>query len=66
MLLEAGAEDFRVLIDRKTRAGFVVRDLDGRTVIDCRPEALVDGARDMLRGLLREAVPDTPTTSATS
>ena len=59
-LLEAGAEDFRVLVDRRMRAGFVVRDLDGRTLYDCRPPALVEANADRLRAILQEAVPDTP------
>ena len=57
-LLAAGAEDFRVLTERKTRSGFVVRDLDGRTVFDCRPDALVARERDALERILRDAVPD--------
>lgn len=59
-LLAAGADDFRVLVERTTRAGFVVRDLDGRTVFDCRPAALVDADAGGLRALLQEAVPETP------
>ncbi len=59
-LLSAGAADFRVLVDRKTRVGFVLRDLDGRTVFDCRPTALVDQGAGALRALLSEAVPETP------
>jgi vacuolar-type H+-ATPase subunit E/Vma4 len=56
-LLAAGARDFRVLADPRVRAGFVVRDGDGRTILDRRPDALVRERADALRDLLRAAVP---------
>jgi vacuolar-type H+-ATPase subunit E/Vma4 len=40
-LLAAGARDFRVHADHAVRSGFVVRDLDGRTLLDVRPGALL-------------------------
>ena len=55
-LLEAGAEDFHVRVDRHVRAGFVVRDPDGRTVLDRRPEAVVEERGEELRLLLAEHV----------
>ena len=59
-LLQAGAEDFQVHLDRGVRVGFVVRDLDGRTLADCTPEALVRQHRDELRPLLESRVPAPP------
>lgn len=59
-LIEAGARDFQVHLDRGLRIGFVVRDLDGRTLFDRRPEAIVDRLRDALRDLLRARVPTPP------
>ena len=59
-LLEAGAEDFQVHRDRALRVGFVVRDLDGRTLLDRRPEALLRGLRGELRTLLAARVPAPP------
>jgi vacuolar-type H+-ATPase subunit E/Vma4 len=56
-LLAAGATDFQVLTDHRTHVGFVVRDLDGRTLVDCRPEGLLDANREALRALLKGAVP---------
>jgi vacuolar-type H+-ATPase subunit E/Vma4 len=53
-LLAAGAEDFRVLADRRIACGFVVRDADGRTVIDRRPEAVVEAHAERLGALLGE------------
>ena len=60
-LLEAGAEDFQVHLDRGLRVGFLVRDLDGRTLLDRTPEALVRKHRAALRDLLRARVPEPPT-----
>ncbi len=56
-LLAAGGRDFQVLTDHRTHVGFVVRDLDGRTLVDCRPEGLLEANREPLRALLRRAVP---------
>lgn len=51
-LLGAGLADFRVLADHRVHAGFVLRDLDGRTLVDRRPEALVAERRaELLAGL---------------
>lgn len=55
-LLEAGAEDFHVRIDHHVHVGFVVRDLDGRTISDCRPEALLEASSADLRALLEERI----------
>jgi len=59
-LLEAGAEDFQIHLDRGLRVGFLVRDLDGRTLLDRTPEALVRQHRDELRPLLESRVPAPP------
>jgi len=59
-LLEAGATDFQVHRDRGIRLGFVVRDLDGRTLLDRRPEAIVQERTAALRELLRARVPAPP------
>ena len=56
-LLDAGATDFSVHIDRLCKAGFVVRDLDGRVVLDRRPDALIGENEAALRALLSERVP---------
>ncbi len=56
-LLQAGVEDFRVRAERRIGCGFVVRDMDGRTVADLRPEALVASRRPDLRRLLEAVVP---------
>jgi vacuolar-type H+-ATPase subunit E/Vma4 len=55
-LLAAGARDFRVHADHAVRCGFVVRDLDGRTVLDLRPAALVAEHAASLRDLLEARV----------
>lgn len=55
--LEAGLADFQVKVLRKHTVGFVVRDLDGRTVLDARPDALVRDGGDVLRALLEAGVP---------
>ena len=55
-LLEAGAEDFHVVHDPLVHMGFVVRDQDGRTVFDARPEALADSMGVDLAALLRRHV----------
>jgi hypothetical protein len=59
-LLEAGARDFRLHADARVHVGFVVRDLDGRTLLDRRPEALVAERRAELLDLLRERVSGAP------
>jgi len=59
-LLASGATDFHVQIDHRVHGGFVVRNLEGRTRYDCRPEALVEAARDPLRALLERSVPPPP------
>jgi vacuolar-type H+-ATPase subunit E/Vma4 len=59
-LLDAGARDFRLHADPRVHVGFVVRDLDGRTLLDRRPEALVAERRAELLALLRERVPAEP------
>lgn len=59
-LLEAGAVDFQVHRDRAIRLGFVVRDLDGRTLLDRRPEAILSERSADLRELLRASVPTPP------
>jgi vacuolar-type H+-ATPase subunit E/Vma4 len=59
-LLAAGAEDFRVHADSAVHVGFVVRDLDGRTVHDARPEAIVAARREELRALLLRWAPEFP------
>lgn len=53
-LLAAGLVDLRVLADPRVRVGFVVRDLDGRLVLDRRPEALLAERRAELRHLLEQ------------
>jgi vacuolar-type H+-ATPase subunit E/Vma4 len=59
-LLAAGATDFQVHVDRSIRLGFVVRDMDGKTILDRRPEEIVRQMRGELRNLLRERVPAPP------
>ena len=56
-LLAAGGRDFQVLTDHRIQVGFVVRDLDGRTLVDCRPAGLLEAHREALHDLLRAAVP---------
>lgn len=63
-LLAAGAKDFRVRADRRVRCGFVVRDLDGRTRIDRRPDALLAEHAQALRALLSEMAPLPPEADA--
>jgi vacuolar-type H+-ATPase subunit E/Vma4 len=60
-LLAAGARDFRVRADPRVHVGFVVRDLDGRTLVDRRPETLVVERRAELLELLRSRLPAPPT-----
>lgn len=60
VLLEAGAEDFQVHLDRGLRVGFVVRDLDGRTLLDRTPDAIVQRLGAELRSLLQSRVPSPP------
>lgn len=57
-LLAAGAEDFQVLEERRIGCGFVVRDLDGRTLLDRTPDAIVEERSEALRALLAERLPD--------
>jgi len=59
-LMAAGAEDFQVHIERRITCGFVVRDPDGRTVVDRRAPAMVAERKDELLGLLRESAPPPP------
>jgi vacuolar-type H+-ATPase subunit E/Vma4 len=56
-LLAAGARDFRVQADHAVRSGFVVRDLDGRTILDVRPAALLAEHGADLRAWLAARVP---------
>jgi vacuolar-type H+-ATPase subunit E/Vma4 len=56
-LLAAGASDFHVRVDHGVQVGFVVRDLDGRTLVDRRPEALLEAHEADLRALLEQRVP---------
>jgi len=56
-LLAAGARDFRVRTDPKIHAGLVLRDLDGRILLDRRPAALAHEHGAALRNLLRARVP---------
>lgn len=57
-LLGTSAEDFHVRVDHRVHVGFVVRDLDGRTLFDARPAALLEAHAADLRGLLEGVVPD--------
>lgn len=59
-LLAAGVKDFHVRVDHRVHVGFVVRDLEGRTLYDCRPDALVREHAAALRALLERAVPAPP------
>ncbi len=59
-LLAAEARDFRVVGDRRITSGFVVRDLDGRTLLDRRPDALLEQHAGDLRRLLEGVVPEAP------
>lgn len=59
-LLAAGVEDMHVQVDHRVHGGFVARSLEGRTLFDCRAEALVDRHRDALRTLLEGVVPPPP------
>ena len=59
-LLAAGASDFQIHADRGIRVGFVVRDLDGRTLLDRRPSALVDANAAALRAMLKRRLPALP------
>lgn len=56
-LLAAGVADFHVRLDARVHVGFIVRDLDGRTLLDRRPEALVLERRHELIEMLRAAAP---------
>jgi len=59
-LLAAGATDFHVRIDHRVHVGFVARDLDGRTLHDSRPAALVEAHAAALRTLLEGRVARPP------
>ena len=59
-LLAAGAEDFHVRVEHRVHSGFVVRDLDGRTLFDARPEAQLERHAQALRGLVERVVPEAP------
>lgn len=63
-LLAEGARDFRIHADPRVHVGFVVRDLDGRTLLDRRPEALVAERHADLLALLSARVPPPPSTVA--
>jgi vacuolar-type H+-ATPase subunit E/Vma4 len=63
-LLAEGARDFRIHADPRVHVGFVVRDLDGRTLLDRRPEALVQERRTDLLALLSDRVTPPPSTAA--
>lgn len=54
--LGAGVEDFQVVGDPRIHVGFVVRDLDGRTVFDARPAAIVEAHAAEIAGWLDEAL----------
>lgn len=55
-LLAAGAEDFHVVGEPRIHGGFLVLDLDGRTVFDAQPEALVETHKQALRTQLEQAI----------
>jgi len=59
-LLAAGAEDFQVLGSPRMQQGFVVRDLEGHTLFDTRPESLLREAREGCIERLRAFVGDLP------
>ncbi|MEZ6025227.1 MAG: hypothetical protein R3E85_03475 [Planctomycetota bacterium] len=54
--LAAGVEDFQVVGDPRIHVGFVVRDLDGRTVFDARPTAIVEAHASEIAAWLDEAL----------
>ena len=56
LLLSAGAEDFQVVHDPRVHSGFVVRDLDGRSLFDARPEGLAAAMEVDLGMILRDHV----------
>lgn len=56
-LLSSGAKDFQVQVEHRHTVGFVVRDLDSRTVYDCRPDALLGAHDAALQELLLSQVP---------
>lgn len=60
-LLAAGAEDFQVLGSPRMQQGFVVRDLEGHTLFDTRPESLLRDAHDACIEGLRTFVGPMPT-----
>ena len=55
-LLEAGAEDFQVVVDHAQTVGFEVLDLDGRRLYSCRPDALIDTHQERLGQMAEGAV----------
>ncbi len=55
-LLAAGVDDFQVLGDPRIHAGFVVGDLDGRTVFDARPRSIVEAHAAEIDGWLADAL----------
>ena len=55
-LLDAGAEDFQVVVDHTQTVGFEVLDLDGRRLFSCRPDALIDTHREKLSEMAEGAV----------
>lgn len=59
-LLEAGASDFQIHADRDVRVGLVVRDLDGRTLLDRTPKAIVEQNAPKLRSMLKARTPALP------
>lgn len=59
-LAAAPVADYHVQVDHRVHGGFVIRNLEGRTLYDCRADALVDDARDALRALLERSVPTPP------
>lgn len=65
-LLVAGAEDFHVRVEHRVHVGFVVRDLDGKTLHDARPDALVAAHVADLRSLLEQRVPPAPAAASES
>ena len=59
-LLASEARDFHVQVEHRIHVGFVVRDLDGRTLFDARPDARIEAQAEGLRRLLEQAVPEPP------
>lgn len=59
-LLAAGVRDVRVHADPRVRVGFVLRDLDGRTLLDVQPAALVADQQEALTQLLQKRCPPRP------